>query len=101
MTGSAPADLATVRAAAGSAQDPEIRRSIGDMDLLDEVTMDPEGRVTVRYHLTSPLCPSPFAVQIGREVRRLVEAVEGVSGCHVVLQDHFIAAEIQDQVNRP
>lgn len=98
----APAvDLPAVRAAAGSALDPEIRRSIGEMDLLDDVTVDPEGRVTVHYHLTSPLCPSPFAVQIGREVRRLVEAVEGVTGCHVVIQDHFIARDIQAEVNQP
>lgn len=101
MKGPPPVDLQAVRAAAGSALDPEIRRTIGEMDLLDEVKMDPDGRVTVHYHLTSPLCPSPFAVQIGREVRRLVEAVEGVTGCQVVIQDHFIARDIQDEVNSP
>lgn len=94
-------DLAAVRAAAGGALDPEIRRSIGEMDLIDDVAVDAAGRVTVCYHLTSPLCPSPFAVQIGREVRRRVEAVPGVLVCHVALRDHFIARDIQDQVNNP
>ena len=92
-------DLAAVREAAGSVPDPEIRRSIAEMDLLDEVTVDERGQVLVRYHLTSPLCPSPFAVQIGREMRRRVEQVPGVTGCQVIIQDHFIASDIAAMVN--
>ena len=65
-------DLAAVRQAAGSVPDPEIRRTLAELDLLDEVEADASGRVVVRYHLTSPLCPSPFAIDIGREVRRRV-----------------------------
>ncbi len=91
-------DLAAVREAAGSVPDPEIRRTLAELDLLDEVEAV-DGRVTVRYHLTSPLCPSPFAIDIGREVRRRVEAVSGVARCTVVIQDHFIAEEIARQVN--
>lgn len=91
-------DLAAVREAAGSVPDPEIRRTLAELDLLDEVEAD-GGRVTVRYHLTSPLCPSPFAIDIGREVRRRVEALPGVSSCTVAIQDHFIADEIARQVN--
>jgi metal-sulfur cluster biosynthetic enzyme len=92
-------DLAAVRAAAGSVSDPEIRRSLAEMELLDEVELVGGGDVVVRYHLTSPLCPSPFAVQIGREVRRRVEAVRGVRRCRVLIQDHFVAAEIAQAVN--
>ena len=92
-------DLAAVRAAAGSVSDPEIRRSLVEMELLDAVEHVGGGEVVVRYHLTSPLCPSPFAVQIGREVRRRVEAVRGVKRCRVDIQDHFIAAEIAEAVN--
>jgi len=92
-------DLAAVRAAAGSVADPEIRRSLADMELLDAVEHVGGGEVVVRYHLTSPLCPSPFAVQIGREVRRRVEAVRGVKRCRVDIQDHFIAVEIAEAVN--
>ncbi len=92
-------DLAAVSAAAGSVPDPEIRRSLAEMDLLDGVTQVGVDEVEVRYHLTSPLCPSAFAVQIGREVRRRVEAVPGVRRCRVHLQDHFVAAEIEAAVN--
>jgi len=60
---------------------------------------DEEGNVRVHYHLTSPLCPSPFAIQIGVEVRRRVLAVPGVRSCRVLIADHFIAEEISRKVN--
>ena len=100
MTGPLQAvDLEAVRHAAGSVPDPEIRRTLADLDLMDTVDADDDGHVVVRYHLTSPLCPSPFAVDIGREVRRRVEQVAGVRRCTVVIQDHFIAEEIASRVN--
>ena len=91
-------DIAAARAAAGSVPDPEVRRSIADLGLLDEVEVD-GSRVTVRFHLTSPLCPSRFAVSIGKEIRRRVEALPGVESCEVVLQDHFLGSEIQRLIN--
>ena len=93
-----PVDLAAVRAVAGSVPDPEIRRTLAELDLLDGVEIEGDW-VTVRYHLTSPLCPSAFAVDIGREVRRRVEALPGVAGCTVVIQDHFVADGIARKVN--
>lgn len=92
-------DLDAVRQAAGGVPDPEIRKTIAELDLLDDVEVDAAGVAVVRYHLTSPLCPSPFAVQIGREMRRRVEAVAGVTRCVVDIQDHFIAADIARLVN--
>jgi metal-sulfur cluster biosynthetic enzyme len=94
----AAVDLAAVLEAAGGVPDPEIRRTLADLDLMDGATAD-GGHVTVRYHLTSPLCPSVFAVDIGREVRRRVEALPGVERCTVVIADHFIADEIARLVN--
>ena len=92
-------DLEAVRAAAGSVRDPEIRRSLSEMGLLDDVVVDEESRVTVHFHLTSPLCPSRFAVMIGREIKKRVEAVPGVSVCEVVLQDHFLRERLQRLIN--
>ena len=92
-------DLEAVRAAAGSVPDPEIRRTLDELELVDAVEVAPDGGVVVRYHLTSPLCPSPFAIDIGREVRRRVLEVPGVTSCRVDIRDHFIAADISAQVN--
>jgi ATP-binding protein involved in chromosome partitioning len=91
-------DHAAVRAAAGSVPDPEIRRSLAEMGLLDDVTVEGD-RVTVSFHLTSPLCPSKFATRIGQEIRRRVEAVPGVGSCEVVLRDHFLRERIQQLIN--
>lgn len=95
----AAVDRAAVREAAGSVPDPEIRRTLDELDLMDEIEVTADGDVLVRYHLTSPLCPSPFAIDIGREVRRRVLDVPGVRTCRVDIRDHFIAADISGQVN--
>lgn len=92
-------DMNAVQTAAGSVRDPEIRRSLSDMGLLDEVEVDEEDRVTVHFHLTSPLCPSKFATSIGQEIRRKVEAVPGVTSCKVVLRDHFLGEKLQELIN--
>jgi metal-sulfur cluster biosynthetic enzyme len=88
-----------IRTAAGSVPDPEIRKTMGELGMIDEVEMGEGGNVIIRYHLTSPLCPSPFAISIGKEMRRRVEQVEGVTRCTVELRDHFIAKDIAAKVN--
>jgi len=91
-------DVDAIRAAAGSTRDPEIRRSLGELGLLDEVKIE-GSQVTVHFHLTSPLCPSKFATSIGKEIRKRVEAIPGVASCEVVLRDHFLQAKIQEMIN--
>jgi metal-sulfur cluster biosynthetic enzyme len=91
-------DVEAVRAAAGSTPDPEVRRSIAELGLLDDIEID-GGKVTVSFHLTSPLCPSKFAARIGQDIRRRVRAVAGVESCEVVLRDHFLRDQIQAQIN--
>jgi len=91
-------NIVAVRAAAGSTRDPEIRRSLGELGLLDEVQVL-DGQVTVQFHLTSPLCPTKFATSIGQEIRRRVEAIPGVTSCEVVLRDHFLREKIQERIN--
>jgi metal-sulfur cluster biosynthetic enzyme len=91
-------DADAVRAAAGSTRDPEIRRSLTELGLLDEVQIV-GGQVTVHFHLTSPLCPTKFATSIGQEIRRSVEAIPGVESCEVVLRDHFLREKIQELIN--
>ena len=91
-------DRDAVRTAAGSTRDPEIRRSLGELGLLDEVQIE-GSQVTVHFHLTSPLCPTRFATSIGQEIRKRVEAIAGVTSCEVVLRDHFLREQIQTSIN--
>jgi ATP-binding protein involved in chromosome partitioning len=91
-------DSDAIRTAAGSTRDPEIRRSLGELGLLDEVQIE-GSRVIVHFHLTSPLCPTKFATSIGQEIRKRVEAIAGVTCCEVVLRDHFSREKIQTSIN--
>jgi len=91
-------DVDAVRKAAGSVPDPEVRRSIAQLGLVDEVEVD-GGRVTVHFHLTSPLCPANFAARIGKEIRRRVAAVPEVQSVEVVLQAHFVQDELHRLMN--
>ena len=91
-------DADAVRAAAGSPRDPEIRRSLAELGLLDEVQIV-GGQVTVHFHLTSPLCPTKFATSIGQEIRNRVEGIPGVESCEVVLRVHFLREKIQELIN--
>jgi len=91
-------DLEAVRRVAGATPDPEVRTSIAELGLLDEIEAD-GGRVVVHYHLTSPLCPLQFAIKIGKDIRRRVLAIPGVESCRVVIQDHFLWEEIQQKIN--
>ncbi len=91
-------DVDAVRTAAGSTRDPEIRRSLSELGLLDEVQIE-GSRVIVHFHLTSPLCPTRFATSIGQEIRKRVEAIAGVTSCEVVLRDHFLREKIQTAIN--
>jgi metal-sulfur cluster biosynthetic enzyme len=94
----APVDLERVRKVAGGVKDPEVRTSIADLGLLDEVEAD-GGRVTVRFHLTSPLCPAKFAGAIGQQIRRRVAKLPGVESVEVVLTDHFMAEALHKLIN--
>jgi metal-sulfur cluster biosynthetic enzyme len=91
-------DVEEVRKAAGSVPDPEVRRSIAELGLLDVVEVE-GGQVTVHFHLTSPLCPATFAARIGKEIRRRVAALPGVDSVEVVLEDHFIKDELHRLIN--
>lgn len=91
-------DIDRVRTVAGAVKDPEVRMSIAEMGLLDDVAAD-GGQVTVHFHLTSPLCPAKFAGAIGQEIRRRVAKLPGVESVEVVLQDHFMADALHELIN--
>lgn len=87
-----------VRRVAGAVHDPEVRTPIAELGLLDDVEVH-GGRVTVHFHLTSPLCPAKFAGAIGQEIRRRVRRLPGVDSVEVVLGDHFMADALHRFIN--
>ncbi len=68
-----------------------------ERELVDEVVVDGE-KAQVRYHLTVPFCPKPFALHIGREIREKTLQVEGINEVEVIVQDHQQADEINQEL---
>ena len=78
--------------------DPEIGVPITEMNLVDEVKAE-GGNVLVTFHLTMPLCPPIFALQISKDIKEKAKSVEGVRSVRVNLIKHVNAEEINKEVN--
>ena len=63
--------------------DPEIPVNIFELGLVYEVHIGDEGKVRITMTLTAPACPA--AGEIIHDVQQKVDALEGVSDCHVQL----------------
>jgi|SRR5512147_1621602 FeS assembly SUF system protein len=61
--------------------DPEIPVNIWELGLIYGVEVAPDGRVTVKMTLTSPMCPS--AQELPVEVEQKVRSVAGVTDAKV------------------
>ncbi len=75
--------LPLIRAALHGVEDPEIRRPITDLGMVDEIRVDDASRVFVRILLTISGCP--MKTEIITRVSQAVDAVEGVTGVDVEL----------------
>jgi len=71
-------DLEQINAALATVNDPEIRRPITDLGMVDAVDVSPDGRVAVRVLLTVAGCP--LKDTITRDVTTAVGKVPGVTG---------------------
>jgi ATP-binding protein involved in chromosome partitioning len=75
--------LDAVQAALATVNDPEIRRPITELDMVESVDISPAGAVAVTVLLTVPGCPMKAELTSG--VRSAVGAVPGVTGVDVTL----------------
>ena len=75
--------LDRVNAALATVNDPEIKRPITDLDMVDAVDVGDDGQVRVRVLLTVAGCP--LKDTINRDVTAAVSAVEGVTGVDLEL----------------
>lgn len=79
---SAP-DAAAITAALATVNDPEIRKPITDLQMVDHVDVNPDGHVFVRILLTVAGCP--MKERLETDVRAAVAGVEGVSRVDIEL----------------
>ncbi|MFZ2625770.1 MAG: P-loop NTPase [Propionibacterium sp.] len=75
--------LPAIRTALHTVQDPEIRRPITDLGMVDRISLDSEGIATVKILLTVAGCP--LHTTIRADVERALGQVDGVTGVVVEL----------------
>src|ERR1700754_1298048 len=63
--------------------DPEIPVNIFDLGLVYEINIGDGGKIKITMTLTAPACP--VAGDIVADVQSKIEALEGVTDCHVQL----------------
>jgi len=78
--------------------DPEINTTITELELIDEVDIS-EKNVKVDLHLTSPFCPAVFGFKICQDVHDNLLRVDGINDVKVNVSNHFMAEQINNQVN--
>jgi ATP-binding protein involved in chromosome partitioning len=76
-------DEAAIHAALATVNDPEIRKPITELDMVESVSIADGGQVTVRVLLTVAGCP--MKAELTRSVTAAVAQVDGVTGVSVDL----------------
>ena len=74
-------DVAAVRAAVGQVEDPELHRSLEELNMLREVDVTPDGSVRVLVALTIPGCP--LKDKLTTDVTAAARTVAGVGAVSV------------------
>ncbi|MFC6823823.1 metal-sulfur cluster assembly factor [Halopelagius fulvigenes] len=106
-----------VRAALDTVTDPELDRSIVELDYVDEVRIesadessadretasrdsgDSGARVIVEFTLPTAWCSPAFAWMMASDARDAVESMAGVAECTVRLREHMHETEVNEGVN--
>ncbi|WP_336344707.1 iron-sulfur cluster assembly protein [Halalkalicoccus ordinarius] len=93
-----PIDAGTVRDRLRRVTDPELDRSIVELDYVDELRIDDES-VEVEFTLPTAWCSPAFAWMMAVDARDVLETHPAVSEATIRLHDHMHEAEINEGVN--
>jgi metal-sulfur cluster biosynthetic enzyme len=93
-----PDGTAAVRERLDRVEDPELARSIVELDYIDAIEVD-GGRVEVRFTLPTAWCSPAFAWMMAADARDEVEALDWVGESRIELCDHMHGEEITTGVN--
>ena len=90
-----------VRTALAQVKDPEIRRPITELNMVDTVTVDAAGRASIVVLITIAGCPMKDTIQ--RDVTAAASAVPGVTSVDLVLVPMTDAQReaLRDQLRGP
>jgi len=78
--------------------DPETRADVVRMRLVEDLTVDYEGRVSYTFRPSSPLCP--IAVFLVQQIKRAVAEVPGVTAQQITVMGYVAAEELTKLINK-
>ncbi|MFC6722287.1 iron-sulfur cluster assembly protein [Halobacteriaceae bacterium SHR40] len=87
-----------VRGCLDRVYDPELDRSIVELEYIDEIEID-AGEVTVEFTLPTAWCSPAFAWMMATDARDEIHSLPATESVTIRLQDHMHGEEITDGVN--
>ncbi len=78
--------------------DPETNVDVVRMRLVEDLTVDSEGRVCYTFKPSSPFCP--IAVFLAQQVKQAVAEVPGVSAQQITVTGYVAADELTELINK-
>jgi metal-sulfur cluster biosynthetic enzyme len=78
--------------------DPETNADVIRMRLVDNLIVDPEGRVSYTFRPSSPFCP--IAVFLAQQIKQAVAQVPGVKTQRISVRDYVAAEELTNLINK-
>jgi|GEM_PF-134757 len=93
-----PTGTQAVRDRLDRVEDPELARSIVELDYIDTIDID-GGRVAVQFTLPTAWCSPAFAWMMATDARDEIEALDWVRESRIELCDHMHGEEITTGVN--
>ncbi|GAB3698325.1 iron-sulfur cluster assembly protein [Halorubrum pallidum] len=90
--------VAAVRGRLDRVEDPELARSIVELDYVDAIEID-DGRVLVQFTLPTAWCSPAFAWMMAVDARDEIESLGWVTTARIELCDHMHDEEITTGVN--
>ena len=78
--------------------DPETRADVVRMRLVEDLTVDYEGRVSYTFRPSSPLCP--IAVFLVQQIKQAVAEVPGVTTQQITVMGYVAAEELTKLINK-
>jgi metal-sulfur cluster biosynthetic enzyme len=78
--------------------DPETGADVVRMRLVEDLTVDDEGRVSYKFRPSSFLCP--LAVRLSREIQQAVAEVDGVTVQEITVVGYIYAYKLIELLRR-
>jgi metal-sulfur cluster biosynthetic enzyme len=78
--------------------DPETNVDVMRMRLIENLTVDREGKVCYTFRPSSPLCP--LAVSLVTRIKKAVAEVPGVTDQEILIEGYIAAEELTKLINK-